>query len=316
MTEPLEDLKSFAQEFARLTRLGEKCSIEEARKLGRDFFLLRQGPLEPVSSIENISIRSKEGHRISGRIFNPLTKPGFTLLFFHRGGWAFGSVEESDPFCRRLANIFGCQLVSIDYRLAPEHPFPHGFNDCFEAALWVKEHIAHLGGDPEKLIISGESAGGNLAAAVTLRIKNEGGPKLLAQILFYPALSAVRAQKGYRHNPDTFFLTNVAIKRFLALYLKDAKDAGNPFVSLDLAEDLNDLPPALIVSGGLDPFYEENKEFAKKLQAAKVPVKHVHIPDVVHGFLDLPIYSEDEKKRWLFEIRRQFTSISGVSQGW
>jgi acetyl esterase len=239
-----------------------------------------------LAKIDNISISGPEG-QIPLRIYVPKGKGPFPVFVtIHGGGWVFGSLNTHDPFCRSIAEEAGVIVVSVDYRLAPEHKFPAGLNDCYAATLWVEKHIRQWGGDPSRLAIGGDSAGGNLTAAVTLLAKEKKFPSFKAQVLIYPVIQPCFDTPSYQKFAEGYLLSREEMKWFWDLYLNRPEDAQNPLASPILAKDLSGLPPALIIQAEFDPLYEEGLAYGKKLQAAHVSVTIKSYP-TIHVFVNL-----------------------------
>ncbi|HUT49494.1 MAG TPA: alpha/beta hydrolase [Alphaproteobacteria bacterium] len=207
------------------------------------------------------------------------------LVYFHGGGWAFGDLESHDAMCRIIAHQAGCLVVAVDYRLAPEHKFPAGLEDCIAATRWCAEHGREIGGDPARLAVGGDSAGGNLAAAVAQAARNGGGPKLALQWLIYPAVDFTADNASLRENAEGFLLTKAAIDWTLKQYVTDASEARDPRASPGLASDLAGLPPALVQTAEFDPLRDEGEAYADALKAAGVPTETIRYDGMVHGFM-------------------------------
>jgi acetyl esterase len=247
------------------------------------------GKETPVGKIENRKIPGPAGE-IPVRIYTPLDAkadvlPG--LVFFHGGGFVIGDLETHDDLCRCLANGSGCRVVSVDYRLAPEFPFPAAVEDCYAATKYVAGHASEFGIDPARLAISGDSAGGNLAAVVSLLAK-EQGPKIGFQLLIYPVTQLGQPDlPSMKENAKGYFLERESMAWFTRMYCPDASHHGDARMSPLLAKDLSGLPPAYVVTAGFDPLRDEGKAYADKLDAAGVPVTYVNYPGMIHGFFSL-----------------------------
>jgi acetyl esterase len=222
------------------------------------------------------------------RIYTPLDAnaevlPG--LVFFHGGGFVLGDLDTHDGLCRALANESGCRVVSVDYRLAPEHPFPAAVEDSIAAVDWIATNASALGIDASRLAVGGDSAGGNLAAVAAMLAKQRGAPKLGFQLLIYPVAQLGGAETAsMRENGKGYFLEKASMEWFTRLYCPDATRRTDPRLSPLLARDLSGLPPAYVVTAGFDPLRDEGKAYADKLDAAGVPVTYVNYPGMVHGF--------------------------------
>lgn len=205
------------------------------------------------------------------------------LVYFHGGGWTIGDVDTHDVLCRQLAVGAQCAVFSVDYRLAPEHPFPAAVDDCFAATRWIAEHAAELG--IGSVALGGDSAGGNLAATVALLARDAGGPQLAFQLLVYPATDQRGATASHERNAEGYLLTRGAIEYFRRAYLPRQADWLDWRASPLLAADHSRLPPALVLTAGYDPLLDEGREYAERLRAAGVEVEYREYPDMVHGFL-------------------------------
>lgn len=306
ISHPLLDnpkFQEFIDAFNAIPRASEKLSIEEGRQLSAQFFLSREIVYEPVFRIEDKEILGRNQTKIPLRIYTPDdSKTHPILVYFHRGGWVFGGIDEADPVCRKLANHFGCLVVSVGYRLAPENPFPAPLHDCYDATEWVSKNLSTLGAKDQKVIVCGESAGGNLAAAVALMARDKRQPFLSAQLLIYPVISSRIDEAVYDDCVDQYFLTKDAMTFYWNMYLQKAEDQNSPYASLDLGADFTGLPPTVIITAGYDPLQDEAVEYGRHLKAAGVKVFAKSFPEVIHGFIDLPVYDEKAKIAWIDEI--------------
>ncbi len=221
------------------------------------------------------------------RIYTPAGEAPFPLLvFFHGSGFVLCSLDTHDGMCRNLAAGIGCVVVSVDYRLAPEHKFPNGPNDCLAATRWAAAHAIELGIDQQRIMLAGDSAGGNMAAVTALRIRDEGGPTLCGQMLLYPVTDYhTPGTRSYVENADGFGLTRETMKWFWDHYLNDAADAEHPHASPLRARDLAGLPAAYVLSAEYDPLRDEAELYGERLQAAGVPTRITRRAGMNHGFL-------------------------------
>jgi acetyl esterase len=227
------------------------------------------------------------GGSIGLRIYTPAGSGPFPLMmFFHGSGFVLCSLDTHDGMCRNLAAGIGCVVVSVDYRLAPEHKFPKGLDDCLAATRWAADNAADLGIDPALIMVAGDSAGGNMAAVTALRLRDEGGPGLCGQMLLYPVTDYhTPGTPSYAENADGYGLTRDTMEWFWAHYLTNPVEAENPYASPLRARDLAGLPPAYVTSAEYDPLRDEAELYGKRLQAAGVPTKITRWPGMNHGFL-------------------------------
>jgi acetyl esterase len=246
-----------------------------------------QGAPAAVASVEERRIPGPAGE-IPLRIYTPAgTAPFAVLVFLHGGGWVIGNLDTHDGASRAVANAAGCIVVSVDYRLAPEHKFPAAPEDAYAATQWVAANASSIGGDPTRLAVGGDSAGGNLAAVVALMARDRGGPRLLYQVLIYPVTDAPGATESYRTNGDGYLLTNDAMSWFWNHYTRGAADRENPYAAPLRAGDLRGVPPALVITAEYDPLRDEGEAYARRLQAAGVPVRLSRYDGTIHGFFSM-----------------------------
>lgn len=241
------------------------------------------GPFPPLASVENRSIPGPGGP-IPLRIYRPLQAHGGLVVYFHGGGWVLGNLDTHDGYCRSLAAASGATIVSVDYRLAPEHPFPAAFLDSYAATQFAARAAASLGCDPARLAVAGDSAGGNLAAAVALAARDQGGPKIAFQYLIYPVTDAACDTPSYEENAEGYYLTRDSMLWFWQQYLPHPRFALVAMASPLRAASHASLPPAFITTAEFDPLRDEGEAYAQKLKAAGVPVEHVRYPGLIHGY--------------------------------
>ena len=226
------------------------------------------------------------------RVYVPATDDAGPLpvcMWFHGGGWVIGSVATNDATCRALANASGAIVVSVDYRLAPEHKFPVPFDDSYAATVWAAENAASLGGDPSRLAVAGASAGGNLATTIALRARDENGPALVHQALIYPVTDRDYSRSSYKENGEGYGLSYASMVWFWDCYLSNEADGESPYVAPMLAEDLSGLPSAFVLTCEFDPLRDEGEAYAKRLQEAGVPTKHSRYDGMIHAFFNAGI---------------------------
>jgi acetyl esterase/lipase len=240
------------------------------------------GPGPEVARLDEFSIPTSAGE-IPARLYAP-SDPAGVILWIHGGGWVICDLDTHDAMCRLLATESGCEVIAVDYRLAPEHPFPAPLEDAWDALRWVAEQAGEL-----PVIVAGDSAGGNLAAVCALRARDRGGPELALQVLVYPATSGdLTTPSCAEHGSgrDTF-LTLAEMEWFWAHYVGDAPDDSGPELRPLRAQNHSGLPPTILVTAEYDPLRDDGFAYANALQTAGVAVTHHHYDDVVHAFFTL-----------------------------
>ncbi len=243
---------------------------------------------EPVAQVENRAIPGPAG-AIPVRVYTPAGSGPFpVLVFFHGGGWVICDLDTHDGICRSLCNGAGCVVVSVDYRLAPEHKFPAAPEDCYAATQWVAGHTAEINGDPARIAIGGDSAGGNLTAVVAQMARDRNGPKLAFQLMIYPATDFTFNGPSMKENADGYFLTREDMDWFSNHYLRSEANKKDPLASPMLAADLSRLPPALIITAEYDPLRDEGETYGRKLKEAGVPTIVSRYEGMIHGFFGFP----------------------------
>jgi acetyl esterase len=210
------------------------------------------------------------------------------LVYFHGGGFVFGNLDTHDAVCRALAKASGAVVISVDYRLAPEHKFPAAVDDSYAATVWVAANAEKLGIDARRIAVGGDSAGGNLATVIAMRCRDAGGPTLAAQVLIYPVTDVSTFETGsHRELGEGYFLTRAAMEWFTGHYLASADQKRHPEASPLLAPNLRGLPPALVITAEFDPLRDEGEAYAQRLQQAGVPVTVSRYPGMIHGFVSM-----------------------------
>lgn len=249
-------------------------------------------PVPDGVSTSDVTVTGGAGD-LAARIYR--ARHGVTpgLVYFHGGGHVIGNLATHDSACGLLARDSGCTVISVDYRLAPEHPFPADVEDAVAATAWVAEHAGELDVDPGRLAVGGDSAGGNLAAAVARQARDAGDPPLAAQLLIYPWVDVACDRPSMHENAAGKFMHRADLEFWRDLYVEgDASRYTDPDVSALWAEDFSGLPPAVVVTAAGDPLCDQGDAYAKTLADAGVEVRHLAYPDLIHAFIQLTAISE------------------------
>ncbi|MCL4684854.1 alpha/beta hydrolase [Myxococcota bacterium] len=246
-------------------------------------------PGEAVDRIENLHVPSDGGRTIPVRLYGPAGSPPPApgLVYFHGGGWVIGSPDTHENLCKALANRSGARVVSVDYRLAPEHPWPAAPEDGYAVACHLAEHGSEFGIDATRVAIAGDSAGGNLAAVVALMARDRAGPTLRHQALLYPVVDHDFDRPSYRENGDGYFLTRDDMRWFWDQYVADPALRSDGYVAPLHAEDLAGLPPATVITAEYDPLRDEGEAYAERLRLAGVPTTCTRYDGQIHGVASL-----------------------------
>lgn len=241
----------------------------------------------PVASVTNLVITGPDGP-IPARHYRPFDGDRAPLLvFYHGGAMVVGDLETHDDLCRHICREGGMHVLSVDYRLAPEHKAPASVDDAFTAYNWALDHAAELGADADRVAVGGDSAGANLAALVSLRARDEGVRLPAVQLLFYPVTDWGAQTRSRTLFGDGFFLTGADLQFGVEKYLEGGPvDASDPRVSPLLVDDLSGLPPALLLTAGFDPLRDEGRQYADALRSAGVAVDHREFGSLIHGFVN------------------------------
>ena len=255
-------------------------AFNDSRKMPDDM-------LPPVYYVEDSAIIGETGE-ISIRIYRPNDDRDLPLLmWFHGGGWVLGDLDTGEFKCRKLAHDVGCVVVSVDYRCAPETPFPGAIDDCFAATLWAASSADELGIDSSRIAVAGDSAGGNLAACVALRARDTD-LNLVFQLLVYPVIEASFDRASYSENAEGYLLTASAMQWFWDCYVPDVADRAHPDAAPIRASDLSGLPPALVMTAEFDPLRDEAEDYGHALRAAGVDTVTRRYFGMTHAFYMLP----------------------------
>lgn len=255
--------------------------------------LLPAIPGDPMIEVRHLRVAGAAGE-LDARLYRPLEQDNLPLLvYFHGGGFVMGNLDTHDNLCRSLASLTEAVVVSVAYRLAPENKFPAAPLDCYAATCWLVEHAPELGVDGGRLALAGDSAGGNLALAVSRLAAQRQGPKISYQCLFYPVTDARCDSQSYEDFAENCFLTSAMMYWFWQQYLRDASQGDDPLASPLRTDRLADLPPTTLISAEFDPLRDEGEAFALRLQQAGVPVRLQRCEGMIHGFISMAPFVEN-----------------------
>jgi acetyl esterase/lipase len=306
---PALDGQVLASDIQALIRLSEwagsesitECAPpEEARAMSRAGAEAVGGPKLAMARVEDLELPGPGGP-IPMRFYVPTdaAEPMPLLVYYHGGGWAIGDLDTHDGLCRFLAANAGVRLLSVGYRLAPEHPFPAAVEDAFAAFQWAAEQAVGLGADPRRIAIGGDSAGGNLAAVVSVLARDAGGPDPAMQLLIYPVTDADDDRDSRRLFAEGFLLTKADMDWFEGHYLPEPGASEDPRVSVLRTDDLSGLPPAYVATAGFDPLRDEGEAYAERMREAGVRVALRRHPGLVHSFANLTAVSRTSRAAML-----------------
>lgn len=259
-----------------------------ARELFDGAIKMVMGKPEKVSKVEDLKIPGP-ADQIPIRIYTPEGKGPFPIfVYIHGGGFVIGNIPMGDNLCRAIANRTSCVVVSVEYRLAPEHKFPAAVDDSYAAIKWVARNPARINGDPSRIAVGGDSAGGNLSAVVSLRARDEGEDFPIYQVLMYPATELDMHSTGSLNEfAEGYFLTGADMIWFGDQYFEKGQNRRVPYASPLLAPDLSELPPALIITAGFDPLRDEGEAYGERLKKSGVSVKVSRYAGMIHGFISM-----------------------------
>ena len=261
-------------------------SLADARAADLASIRAAGGEPEPVYEVADVKVPGPAGE-LPLRLYRPAgERPLPALLYFFGGGWVLGTIDTADGVSRSLANSSGALVAVVGYRLAPEHRFPAAVDDCYATLRWVAEHAGEIGADPARLAVGGDSAGGNLAAAVALRARADG-PPLVGQLLVYPNTDQLADDESMRAADDPFLFNRHSVAWYRQHYLADPGDAANALASPLRAENLAGLPPALVITAEYDPLRDQGEAYARRLAEDGVQVELSRYPGMAHGFFTM-----------------------------
>lgn len=261
----------------------EKADISELRNMEKQSF--QAGNVEDVSSTKEYEIEIND-HSLKMRLYKIDDRSRSLIIYLHGGGFVFGSIDLSDSVARHAANISRSNVLSVDYRLAPENKFPAAVNDAYDAFLWTHNNSEELGIDRARIAIAGDSAGGNLAAASILKLTDEGKPLPALQILFYPVLGPDVSSESYREFSDGYLLNDRHMDFFAKSYMNRMEDVFNPYFSPLLHPNLKGLPETIVITAEYDPLRDQGETFVSRLRKSGVEATGFRALGLIHGFIN------------------------------
>lgn len=310
---PLDPLlQSMLEQLGNMPSL-ESLPVPQARAM-LEAMSANHGEKIPLARVEDRKIPGPAGE-IPVRLYTPEAPgPLPILVFYHGGGWVLGSLETHDDLCRALARAVPALVISVEYRLAPEDPFPAGLEDSYAALVWASENAASIGGDPARLAVGGDSAGGNLGAVVCLLARDRNGPRIAHQLLIYPATDLREVDLrpdnvSLRENSKGYMLTQDMMMWFSSHYITPER-RQEAYASPFLVPDLAGLPPATVITAEFDPLRDEGEAYAARLREAGVAAEATRYDGMVHGFITMPMFRQAREaiKLAAAALRRAFTA--------
>jgi len=276
-----------------LAQQGVASVSQVGPELARQAYLVRKSISQPdpveVGHVQDFAVPVKDAD-IRVRLYKPSTcieSPCGLTVYFHGGGFVIGSIDTHDTLCRQLCEYSGHAVLSVDYRLAPEHPFPAAFDDSLEATRWAHSNAQMLGIDPARIAVAGDSAGGQLAAVVAMALRDDTTVRLAFQLLIYPITDAMMSHPSIRHNGTGYMLTEATLQAYYSHYWPDPSSRQDWRASPLLAKDLSGLPAAFVLTAGFDPLHDEGLAYADRLSRSGVPTQYLCFERQIHGFLPM-----------------------------
>jgi acetyl esterase len=264
----------------------DKVSPADARRQYRDVRATLRPPAPSLPDVRDLKADGGGGP-IPLRLYRPAEGVLPAFVFFHGGGWVVGDLDTHDVVCRQIARDAGVVVIAVDYRLAPEHPFPAASDDAWSATTWIAAHADELGIDAARMAVGGDSAGGGLAAVVALMARDSRNLRLAFQMLVYPVVDLRAESASYSKYAEGFLLTRAAMKWYITQYAPTPQAVNDWHASPLLAPWVHGVAPALIITAELDPLIDEGEAYARRLRGARVPVDYQVVPGMVHGFLTM-----------------------------
>ncbi len=293
----------------------EGKSIEEVREsLNRQSTKWSKKPI-PFSNIKNTTIEAGS-EKISVRIYTPEDGEKLPIIIYsHGGSWISGNLDTHDNICRKLSQNTKAIVISVDYRLAPENPFPDGLNDVYNTLQWTYNNAESINGDKKKIAIAGDSAGGNISAAVSLMAGNENSSNITCQVLIYPSTNIFELNsKSWSYFANHFNVSNEDMEKYISLYVPRKEDRKNPYVSPLLAKEFNKLPDTLVITAEIDPLRDEGEAYANKLKEAGIQVDIIEYKGVTHGFIGMDKITnkaDEAINQIVLYLQKEFEKING-----
>ena len=258
---------------------------DEARAFGSAMAELA-GPAPEMDHVTEVTVDRTDGE-VRLRVLIPIENPRGVVVYYHGWGWVIGSIDESDTIARKLAERTSCAVVLVDYRLAPEHPYPTAVDDSYAALEWVGENLAEIADAEAPLIVAGDTAGGNLAAVMAIRARDRGGPAIALQALIYPVTDSDFSRPSYASPENKLMLTREGMIWFWDHYVPESSRRKEPDASPLHADDLSGLPPTVILTAEFDVLRDEGEAYAERLTEANVPTDLKRYAGQMHGFFSL-----------------------------
>lgn len=285
---PLDpDLKKVLEQIEAAGKIDlEKVSPQEYRQLMDTANLAMKNEVIDIPEVRNLQI-PVDGGSIAARMYRPSEESRTLIVYYHGGGFVFGNIDTHDSVCRLISKESGSCVLSVDYRLAPEHKFPTAVNDSYSAYIWVLENSGKLGIDPERIAVCGDSAGGNISAVVSVRARDAGNHIPRLQALIYPVLGVDVSSVSHREFSEGFLLTEESSRWFMKQYLRDPSDFMHPFFSVQTADSLSGLPETMVFTAEFDSLRDQGETFVSKLRAQGVTATGVRALGMMHGFVSL-----------------------------
>lgn len=292
----LSKIQAFLNELNRAPRPPmDQISPDVFRNMGA-IGMGDSGNQEVVKHVENMSL-PLQGREIPVRIYTPEGNGPFpVLVFYHGGGWVTGSLDSHDSICRALTNLAQCKVISVDYRLAPEHKFPAAVEDAYDSLNWIARHAEELNIDVNRIAVGGDSAGGNLATVSCIIAKERKSPQVMFQLLIYPSTGYIKEPPSIRENGEGYLLTTDLMTWFRKHYFNNENDVKKPYASPILYPDLSSLPPAFIATAQYDPLRDVGKEYAEKLKENGVEVEYKNYEGLIHGYANFHTFVKEAEE--------------------